>query len=465
MKKNKLLSLILLAATTVIHAQQQEGQDDIKGYQFPTDKQVADKITHWQDQKFGLFMHWGTYSQWGIVESWSLSPEDYAFTKRKGPSGGNYFEYKKAYENLQTIFNPTAFDPDKWAAIAEAGGMKYIVFTTKHHDGFCMYDSKYTDYRITSTKSPYATNPNSNITKVLFDAFRKKGFMVGAYYSKADWNSEDFWWSYFPPASRHVNYDIKKYPDRWKRFNEFNYNQIEELMTGYGQVDLLWLDGDWAKIDMAPIATMARQKQPGLIMVDRHGPPEYVNYLTPEQKIPSHFISVPWETCMTMGKSWSFDPNEQYRTSKDLIQKLVDIVAKNGNLLLGVGPGPDGEWHPVAYERLKEIGAWLKTNGESVYGTKPVAPYRKDKWAFTTNSKAVFASYLAADKEADLPAVMYIQDSLVSVPDKAVVSLLGASSSLKWERRGNQVEIQIPEAIRKQLKNQPVWVFRIGAKK
>jgi alpha-L-fucosidase len=462
MKKNALLIVLLLLVAGITHAQ--EAHDDIKGYQLPGDKLVMDKITQWQDLKFGLFMHWGTYSQWGIVESWTLSPEDYAFCQRKGPDADNYFAYKKAYENLQTIFNPTAFDPNKWAEAARLGGMKYMVFTAKHHDGFCMFDTKYTDYKITSPKSPFASNANSNITKAVFDAFRKKNFMVGAYFSKPDWHSEDFWWSYFPPMSRNQNYDIKKYPERWKRFTDFTYNQIEELMTGYGKVDLLWLDGDWAKMDMTPIATMARKNQPGLIMVDRHGPPEYVNYLTPEQKIPAHFISVPWETCMTMGKSWSYDPNETYRSARELIQKLVDIVAKNGNLLLDIGPGPDGEWHKVAYERLKEMGLWLTINGASIYGTKPVMPYRKDKWAFTTNGKALFASYLPADNEKDLPAILSLPDSLITVPAHATITLLGTEKPLKWAKAGDKVNIQIPEATRIQLFNQPAWVFSIAGK-
>lgn len=460
MKRNFLLLLTLLFTTGCLVAQE-EWHDESKGYQLPSDKQVMDKVTQWQDLKFGLFMHWGTYSQWGIVESWSLSPEDYGFCKRKGPDSNNYFNYKKQYENLQTVFNPTFFNPEKWAELASLGGMKYMVFTTKHHDGFCMYDTKYTDYKITSTASPFSSNANSDITKAVLNAFRKKNFMVGAYFSKPDWHSDDFWWGRFPPMSRHTNYDTSKYPERWKRFCDFTYNQIEELMTGYGKLDLLWIDGDWAKMDMKPIATMARKNQPGLIMVDRHGAPEYVNYLTPEQKIPKHFIGVPWETCMTMGKSWSYDPNDTFRPTRELVQKLVDIVAKNGNLLLGVGPGPDGEWHKDAYSRLSEIGAWLKINGESIYGTKPVAPYRKDKWAFTTNGKDLFASYLPDDKETSLPAVLSLQDSLLSVPAGAAITLLGTVKPLKWNRAGGRTEMQLSEDNRKRFLNQPVWVFKI----
>src|SRR6185436_2454652 len=167
-------------------------------------------------------------------------------------------------------------------------GMRYMIFTTKHHDGFCMFDTKETDYKITGTLSPYAANPRSNVTLQLFDAFRKNGFLVGAYFSKADWNNKDYWWPYFPPKDRNVNYDPKKYPERWNAFKDFTYNQLKELMSQYGKVDILWLDGGWVRplstvdttvewqrgikidqdIDMKKIAGMARSYQPGLLMVD-----------------------------------------------------------------------------------------------------------------------------------------------------------------------------------------------------
>src|SRR5947209_12471935 len=160
-----------------------------KNYIYPKDSLVSNKLHQWQDVKFGLLMHWGTYSEWGVVESWSICPEDEGWTQRKGQYADNYFDYVKAYENLQTTFNPTNFNPDKWAAAAKDAGMKYVVFTTKHHDGFCMFDTKQTDYKVTSSKCPFSTNAKSNIAKEVFNAFRADSFMIGAYFSKPDWHS------------------------------------------------------------------------------------------------------------------------------------------------------------------------------------------------------------------------------------------------------------------------------------
>ncbi len=227
----KILCCLILLISIKIQAQQHNFSDS---YVVPSDTLVQQKLAQWQDIKFGLLMHWGTYSEWGIVESWSICPEDEGWTQRKGPYAAKYFEYVKAYENLQTTFNPTKFDPDKWAAAAKDAGMKYVVFTTKHHDGFCMFDTKQTDYKITSSKTPFSTNPKANVAKEVFDAFRKDGFLIGAYFSKPDWHCPYYWWPYFPPKDRNVNYDPKKYPERWNDFKNYTYNQIQELMTGYG---------------------------------------------------------------------------------------------------------------------------------------------------------------------------------------------------------------------------------------
>jgi len=141
-----------------------------------TDPLVLEKLEQWQDLKFGLLMHWGAYSQWGIVESWSICAEDEGWCQRK--NSDDYTQYKKDYQNLKTTFNPIQFDPNKWAKAAKNAGMQYMVFTTKHHDGFCMFDSKYTDYKITDSKCPFHTNPKANITAELFDAFRAEGMWV-----------------------------------------------------------------------------------------------------------------------------------------------------------------------------------------------------------------------------------------------------------------------------------------------
>lgn len=204
-----ILGLILCAN---IHAQEHE-----QTYFPPSDPLVQEKLETWQDFKFGLLMHWGTYSQMGVVESWSICPEDEDWCIRRGPYKNDYYGYVKNYEQLQTTFNPVQFQPEKWAKAAKNAGMKYMVFTTKHHDGFCMFDSKYTDYTVANEKCPYSTNPNANIALKVFDAFRKEGLWTGAYFSKPDWSNDDYWDPTFPPYDRNPNYDLTKKPKNGMR--------------------------------------------------------------------------------------------------------------------------------------------------------------------------------------------------------------------------------------------------------
>ena len=452
--------IIFIAATlffaAAISSNAQEHTASLQ-YTVPTDAKVREKLADWKKIKFGLLMHWGTYSQWGVVESWSICPEDEGWTQRRGPYSADWYTYLKAYENLQTTFNPVKFNPERWAAAAKDAGMKYVVFTTKHHDGFCMFDSKETNYKITGSKSPFANNPKANVAKEVFSAFRNQGFMTGAYFSKPDWNTKDYWWRYFPPKDRNVSYDPKKYPQRWEDFKTFTYNQIQELMTGYGTMDILWLDGGWVRpkssidttvewqrtithnqdIDMPKIAAMARTHQPGLLVVDRTVHGEYENYVTPEQQVPATYLPYPWESCITLGNSWSYVPGDQYKSSRKVIHMLTDIISKNGNLLLNVGPGPDGEWDSLAYNRLEAIGKWMKTNGEAVYESEadPNLP-RQGKWAFTRKGTAVYAIYQVAENEL-------IENSLtVNLPAGVKVksvSVIGGPQKVKFTQNGGQV--------------------------
>lgn len=286
-----------------LHAGAVEINKAVKEYYPETDPLVLQKLEEWQGLKFGLLMHWAPSSQWGIVESWSLCSEDEDWCKRKME---NYTEYKRQYEELKKTFNPIKFNPNKWANAAVDAGMKYVIFTTKHHDGFCMFDSQFTNYKITDKECPFSTNAKADIAKEIFDEFRKKDFMIGAYFSKPDWHSDYFWWQRFATPDRNANYDIKKYPERWQKFVEFTHNQIDELMTNYGKIDILWLDGCWVRnyseydlveerknvnynnyrvqnqdINMPMIAKKSRIKQPGLIVVDRAVPGPQQNYLTP----------------------------------------------------------------------------------------------------------------------------------------------------------------------------------------
>lgn len=478
MRLYKILLIAILCCQTCF-AQQ---NTPAKTYVAPDDHAVQQKLAAWQDLKFGLLMHWGTYSQWGIVESWSICPEDEGWTQRKGPYAATYSGYVKAYENLQTTFNPTKFDPDKWASAAQAAGMKYVVFTTKHHDGFCMFDTKQTDYKITDPKTPFSTNPKANVAKEVFNAFRKDDFMIGAYFSKPDWHSPDYWWPYFPPKDRNVNYDPAKYPERWQKFKDYTYNQLGELLGGdYGRIDILWLDGGWVRpqktidvnvdwqrgikfnqdIDMDRIAAMARSKQPGIIMVDRSVAGKYENYTTPEQQIPDKPLDYPWESCITMGDSWSYVPGDHYKATRDIVQLLVKIVSRGGNLLLNIGPGPDGEWDPIAYQRLQQIGDWMKINGEGIYATTSVAPYSDGNIYYTkAKDKSTTYAFMLSDKEdITLPETV----SLSVNPDKVKsVTLLGTSQALKWKSEGGKLVVTIPQGLKGASALKYAAVFRVG---
>lgn len=471
----KLLFFIAIFISVSLFAQ--EHNASLK-YTVPSDKLVQAKIQEWRKIKFGLLMHWGTYSQWGVVESWSLCPEDEGWTQRKGPFAKDWFGYKQAYENLQTTFNPVKFNPTKWAQAAKNAGMKYVVFTTKHHDGFCMFDTKQTDYKITSVKSPFSKNAKANVTKEVFNAFRAQGFMTGAYFSKPDWNTPDYWWKYFPPKDRNVSYDPKKYPERWNAFKKFTYNQIEELMSGYGKVDILWLDGGWVRpyssidtsvewqrtithnqdIDMGNIAAMARTHQPGLMVVDRTVHGEFENYVTPEQQVPATYLPYPWESCMTLGNSWSYVPNDQYKSSRKVIHLLTEIVSKNGNLLLNIGPGPDGEWDPNAYARLEQIGKWININAEAIYDADadPALP-GQGKWVFTKKQNCIYAIYQLAEKEAI--AETYSLNIKLYHPIKEV-QILGMDQKLNYKQDNNNLTITVPSS--KINVNTEALVFKIS---
>lgn len=251
------------------------------GYVWPTEQKVLNKLGKWQDLKFGVLFHWGLYSVPGIVESWSICDEDWITRD----TTKTYQQYKDWYWGLAKQFNPTKFDPTQWARVMKDAGMKYMIFTTKHHDGFCMFDSRYDDFSI--AHYAFKDNPRRDVLKYVLQAFRDQGFMLGTYFSKPDWHSQDYWWDVYPTKrGRNVNYDIKKWPWRWNRYKQFVYNQMCEITDPqrYGNVDILWLDGGWVckennqDIDMPHIAEGVRRNQPGLLIVDRTIGGPYENY-------------------------------------------------------------------------------------------------------------------------------------------------------------------------------------------
>jgi alpha-L-fucosidase len=463
----------------------QEANAQHQAYFPDPDPAIQQRLEEWKDLKFGLLMHWGAYSQWGIVESWSICPEDLSWATggRKPGVSDSYQDYLEAYENLPKTFNPVQFNPEPWAKAARDAGMKYVVFTTKHHDGFCMFDTKTTDYKITGSESPFRNHPRSNVAKEIFNAFRKEGLWTGAYFSKPDWHSDHYWWQRFPPSDRNCNYSIQKYPEKWAQFVQYTHEQIDELMTDYGKMDILWLDGGWVRtktedeiktelsevyensrwarnpqsqdIDMAGMVKKARAKQPGLIVVDRAVPGIHQNYLTPEQHIPAEGLPYPWETCMTMAGSWSYVPNDRYKPTDEIIEKLVDIVSKGGNYLLNIGPGPDGTWHSEAYERLAEIGAWMKVNGEAIYGTRMYSTFNeRDRIRYTQSKDGKTRFVFLFDEPGDRLIL-----NKLTIDKAQQITMLGSPKRLAWKFNAGEVEIRIPKDATEKGKH--VWVLKV----
>jgi alpha-L-fucosidase len=493
--KKKLLNILLVAILTGSFIPVMAQEEDER-YVPETDPLVLDKLEKWQDLKFGLLMHWGPYSQWGVVESWSICAEDEPWCRRNNE---DYVQYKEDYENLQTTFNPVQFDPARWAKAAKNAGMKYVVFTTKHHDGFSMFNTRLTDYRITADKTPFHTNPKANVTKEIFDAFRAEGLWAGAYFSKADWHCEYYWWPNFATPDRNVNYDISRYPDRWESFVQFTQGQIMELLGGdYGKIDILWLDGGQVQkltedevyryidriqkmpredvfkyimstgyksskiqsqdIRMDELVEKARKVQPGLIVVDRAVYGKNQNYLTPENRVPEKALPYPWESCITAGGGWSWSPAAKYMTGKATIQMLVDIVIKGGNLLLNIAPGPLGQWHDDAYSLLEDIGSWMKVNGEAIYGTRALAPYKEGKVCISKKGDNTIYVYYLADENERMPS--QIGMSSFALPAGAKVSMVGKGTPLRWKKTGSGFSIEIPEKIKNSPPSEYVWVMK-----
>lgn len=456
--KLMMLGLALSAGfTTQMQAQEAQSfvhqQSNTEDYVWPTDPQVLTKLKHWQDQKFGVLMHWGLYSVPGVVESWSICSEDWIVRERKP----TYEEDKAWYWSQKDSLNPVNFDPSKWADVMKKAGMKYMIFTTKHHDGFCMFDTKYTDFSI--AHGPFGKDPRHNIAKEVFDAYRNKGFMIGCYFSKPDWHSKWFWNPYYATPNRRINYKKQQHPDWWQNYRKFTQNQLNELTTDYGNIDILWLDGGWItgdEIGLDTILVDARKRNPGMISVDRTIRGKNENYQTPEQGIPAKQLDIPWESCITLSQAWGWTPNAKFKSPNKVIGILAEIVAKGGCLALGVGPKADGTLQPEVVNTLLRIGSWLNKNGQAIYSTVNAAHYNDGKVWFTAdkNGKTLYAIYALEDGEKTPKTITWTENK-----PKGKLVLLQNGKSVKYTVKGNQVTVTLPSG----LKNEPL-AFKFNSK-
>lgn len=389
----------------------------VDSYVKPTDPAVLEKLEWFQDQKLALMIHWGIYCQLGIVASWALSDKDADWSRHQVNWTDDGEKFKEQYYALNKSFNPIRFQPEEWAQTAKDCGFKYLILTTKHHDGFCLWDTRYSDYKVTAPDCPYHVSEHADLVKSMFDAFREKGLGIGAYFSKADWHTPYYRTPELPdpnPSDRGPMYSPAAEPERWENFVQYTKNQVLELCEGYGPIDILWFDAGWVcasngqDIRLGEIVDEARKIQPGILSVDRTVGGPYENYVTPEMCVPEEPLGVPWESCLTLGADFTYEYADRYKSPRELVNTLVGIVAKGGNLALNVSPQPDGRIPVDAMDSLRGLGEWLKVYGEAIYGTRVCAPYQSGNISFTRKGDAVYAIRLFPVAQESVDSKLFI---------------------------------------------------------
>lgn len=419
------------------------------------------RMTWWRDARFGMFVHWGLYS--GLAGTWDGKPV--------GTSGGMEWIQQRVKADTDTyakkaipLFKPKADFAAEWARLAKEAGCKYVVFTTKHHEGFALHDSKVSDYDA-------GTILGRDLVKEIVEALRKEGLRVGFYHSVIDWHHDQYEYA----RSKQLPHPLKgqPYPNGSRNHSiyiKYLHDQVRELLTQYGKIDILWWDyssqdfqGDeaWRANDLMK---MARSLQPQIIMnnrlfrtpeagwasmgTDGYIPkldPRYGDFITPEQHIPpTGMPGIDWETCMTMNTTWGYSEHDhKWKSSATLIRNLIDIASKGGNYLLNIGPKGDGTVPEESVRAMRDIGAWMKVNGESIYGTS-ASPFKQLSWGRCTKKSFDTATTLY------LHIFDYPDNGRLIVPgllNKQVSAyLLATRDRLKTSRENDNLIISIPQS-------------------
>ena len=344
-------------------------------------REIKERTKWFMDARFGMFIHWGLYSIPACGE-WVMSQKEMTIE-----------EYRKYFEQ----FDPVDYDPKTWVRLAKEAGMKYVVLTAKHHDGFCLFDSKLTDYKATNTKA------GRDLVREFVDACREEGLKVGLYFSIIDWHHPDFpkYGDRQHPMRNNVAYKDEKID--FDRYLDYMHGQVKELVTNYGKLDLLWFDFSYddmtgEKWKATDLIKMVRHYQPDVIIATEHPLIYSGDFASPEQIIPPKGVCdvngepIPWELCATMNNHWGYcNFDHQYKTPEMLVRKLVECVSKGGNMILNVGPDAKGNIPQESVEILREVGNWMSKNKESIYGCG-ISNFEKPDWGrYTQKDNVIYA--------------------------------------------------------------------------
>ncbi|OGV66231.1 MAG: hypothetical protein A2283_06740 [Lentisphaerae bacterium RIFOXYA12_FULL_48_11] len=420
------------------------------------------RMSWWREARFGMFVHWGLYS--GLAGTWEGKPV--------GTKGGMEWIQQRVKADTDTyaksaipLFKPAPDFAKEWAKLAKDAGCRYIVFTTKHHDGFALHDSKISDYDAGSVLK-------RDLVKEIVDAARGEGLRVGFYHSVIDWHHDQYEYA----KSKQLPHPLKgkPYPNGERshsKYLDYLHGEVAELLSNYGKVDVVWWDysaqdfqGDeaWRAFDLM---NLVRGKQPGIIMNNRlfrckeagwasmgtdgfipNLESKYGDFITPEQHIPATGMpGVDWETCMTLNTTWGYsDHDKAWKSDEVLIRNLVDIASKGGNYLLNIGPQGDGSVTPETINSFRAIGAWMKVNCDAIYGTT-ASPFKSLAWGRCTQKKMADGKTRLYLHVFDWPTDgKLIVPCIASKPQKAF--LLAGGKTLEASSGGNKITIAVPPA-------------------